>query len=66
MRVHLDMPESERVTRLRTDYRWRGVPDATVDALVSSRTKDETAPVADARSRADFIVDAWTAEHDRQ
>ena len=61
VRVHLDMPESERVTRLRTDYRWRGVPDATVDALVASRTKDETAPVADVRSRADFIVDAWTS-----
>jgi uridine kinase len=73
VRVHLDMPESERVTRLRTDYRLRGVADAAVDALVASRSKDETAPVADVRSRADFIVDAWTASsadqratHDRQ
>ena len=32
--------------------------DAAVDALVASRAKDETAPVLDARARADFIVDA--------
>jgi uridine kinase len=61
VRVHLEMPEAERVGRLRADYRWRGASDAAVDALVASRAKDETAPVLDARARADFIVDAWTA-----
>jgi uridine kinase len=74
IRVHLDMPEAERVARLREDYRWRGVSDAAVDALVASRSTDETAPVMEVRSRADFIVDAWTgpssadqrAPHDRQ
>ena len=62
VRVHLEMPEPERVERLRADYRWRGAADSAVDALVASRTKDETAPVLGARSRADFIVAAWTAE----
>jgi uridine kinase len=74
IRVHLDIPEAERVARLRADYRWRGVSDAAVDALVASRSTDETAPVMEVRSRADFIVDAWTgpssadqrAPHDRQ
>jgi len=60
VRVHLDMPEAERVARLRADYLWRGEPAAAVDALIASRAKDETAPVQDARARADFIVDAWT------
>jgi uridine kinase len=61
VRVYLEMPEADRVARLRADYRWRGASDAAVDALVASRAKDETAPVQDARARADFIVDAWTA-----
>jgi uridine kinase len=60
VRVHVEMPEAERVARLREDYRWRGETDAAVDALLASRAKDETVPVQDARARADFIVDAWT------
>jgi len=60
VRVHVEMPEAERVARLRSDYRWRGETDAAVDALLGSRAKDETAPVQEARARADFIVDAWT------
>jgi len=59
VRVHVEMPEAERVARLRSDYRWRGETDAAVDALLTSRAKDETAPVQEARARADFIVDAW-------
>lgn len=62
LRVHLEMPEAERVARLRADYRWRGESEAAVDALIGSRAKDEAAPVQDARARADFIVDAWTEE----
>jgi len=60
VRVHVEMPEAERVARLRSDYRWRGETDAAVDALLASRAKDESAPVQEARTRADFIVDAWT------
>jgi len=56
------MPEAERVERLRADYLWRGETAAAVDALIASRAKDESAPVQDARARADFIVDAWTEE----
>ena len=56
------MPEAARVARLRADYQWRGESEAAVDALIGSRAKDETAPVQDARARADFIVDAWTEE----
>jgi histidinol-phosphate phosphatase family protein len=59
VRVHVEMPEPARIARLRADYRWRGEPDATVDALLASRLLDETAPVQLARSRADFVVDAW-------
>ena len=62
VRVHLEMPEAERVERLRADYLWRGETAAAVDALIASRAKDESAPVQDARARADFIVDAWTEE----
>jgi histidinol-phosphate phosphatase family protein len=65
VRVHLETPEDERVSRLRADYRWRGESDAAVDGLVASRTQDETSPVLGARSRAEFIVDAWTP-HDPQ
>jgi histidinol-phosphate phosphatase family protein len=65
VRVHVETPEAERVGRLRADYRWRGEAEGAVDGLVASRAKDESAPVLGARSRADFIVDAWTP-HDRQ
>ena len=60
VRVHVEMPEAERMARLRADYRWRGEADAAVEALIASRANDESAPVQDARARADFIVDAWT------
>jgi uridine kinase len=60
VRVHVEMPETARVARLRADYRWRGESDAAVDGLLASRAKDETAPVQEARARADFIIDAWT------
>jgi D,D-heptose 1,7-bisphosphate phosphatase len=58
--VHVEMPESERVSRLRADYRWRGTPDTTVDALLESRAIDENEPVSHAKARADFIISAWT------
>ena len=60
VRVHVEMPETERVVRLRADYRWRGQTDAAVDALLASRQQDETGAVQLARTRADFVVDAWT------
>jgi histidinol-phosphate phosphatase family protein len=60
VRVHIEMPEPERVSRLRADYRWRGEADTSVDALLASRALDETVPVQEARTRADFIINAWT------
>ena len=60
VRVHVEMPEAERVSRLHADYRWRGVSDATVESLLASRAVDETAPVETAKARAEFIVSAWT------
>jgi uridine kinase len=61
LRVHVEMPEPERISRLRADYRWRGESDAAVDALIASRAADECEPVQKARSNADFTVTAWTA-----
>lgn len=61
VRVHVEMPEAERVSRLRADYRWRGEPDPAVDALLASRATDEAEPVKRARTRADFVISAWTA-----
>ena len=60
VRVHVDMPEHARLSRLRDDYRWRGETDTAVDALIASREVDESVPVKDARVHADFIVTAWT------
>lgn len=60
VRVHMEMPEAERVSRLRADYRWRGTADDRVDALIASRAIDESEPVERARSRADFVIPAWT------
>jgi uridine kinase len=60
VRVHVEMPEAERVARVRADYRWRGMPDADIDALLASREADETGAVQEARARANFIVSAWT------
>jgi uridine kinase len=60
VRVHVEMPEAERIARLRADYRWRGDSDATVDALIASRAADESEPVQTARADADFTVTAWT------
>lgn len=59
--VHVEMPESARVSGLRADYRWRGTPDAAVDALLESRAIDESEPVNHAKARADFVISAWTA-----
>ena len=61
LRVHVEMPEPERISRLRADYRWRGESDAAVDALIASRAADECEPVQKARANADFTVTAWTA-----
>lgn len=60
VRVHVEMPESARIARLRADYRWRGESDAAVDALLASRALDESASVEKARAHADFVVSAWT------
>ena len=60
VRVHVEMPEPERIARLRADYRWRGGTDQAVDALLASRAVDESEPVQDARRHADFTVTAWT------
>lgn len=60
VRVHVEMPEPERVSRLRADYGWRGEPDEVVEALLTSRAQHETRPVQEARARADFVVAAWT------
>jgi len=62
VKVHLQMPEPQRLALLRADYRRRSESDAAVDALIASRTRDESVPVAAARARADFIVEAWTAQ----
>lgn len=61
VRVHVEMPEAERIARLRADYRWRGESDAAVDALIASRAADECEPVQKASTHADFTVMAWTA-----
>jgi len=60
VRVHVEMPEPERIGRLRADYRWRGESDAAVDALIASRAADESEPIQNARANADFTVMAWT------
>ena len=51
VRVHVEMPETERIARLRADYRWRGESDAAVDALIASRAADECEPVQKAGAR---------------
>jgi D,D-heptose 1,7-bisphosphate phosphatase len=60
VRVHLEMAEAERISRLRADYRWRGETDAAVELILASRATDEARPVQEARDRADFLVEAWT------
>jgi len=54
------MPEAQRLAHLRADYRWRGETDAAVEALLASRAVDESGAVEAARTRADFVVSAWT------
>jgi uridine kinase len=61
VRVHVEMPEAERIARLRADYRWRGESDAAVDALIAARAADECELVQKAGAEADFTVMAWTA-----
>jgi histidinol-phosphate phosphatase family protein len=60
VRVHVEMPEVERIARLRADYRWRGESTAAVNGLIASRAVDESEPVHMARARADFTLTAWT------
>ncbi|MGH9257603.1 MAG: HAD-IIIA family hydrolase [Vicinamibacterales bacterium] len=60
IRVHVEVPEPDRMARLRADYRWRGETDAAVDALLASRAVDESEPVRKARDHANVIVTAWT------
>jgi hypothetical protein len=58
--VHVEMPEAQRIARIRADYRWRGESDAAVEVLIASRAADESEPVQTARTHADFTVTAWT------
>ena len=61
IRLYVEVPESDRLSRLHADYRWHGTSDAAVESLLLSRAADETAPVEAAKTRADFIVPGWTA-----
>ena len=60
VRVHIEMPEVERIARLRADYLWRDESEAAVNALIASRAVDESEPVQTARTHADFTLSAWT------
>jgi D,D-heptose 1,7-bisphosphate phosphatase len=60
VRVHVEIPEDQRVTRLRSDYTWRVTPEAELETILASRVLDESGPVQAGRARADFIVPAWT------
>jgi histidinol-phosphate phosphatase family protein len=61
VRVHVEMPEEARLSRLRADYRWRGESAALVDTLISSREVDESPAVKGAGARAHFTVATWTS-----
>jgi uridine kinase len=56
LKVHLDVPEADRVDRLRADYGWRGYAEPSVEALLESRSRDETVPILEAAKLADFVV----------
>ncbi len=54
--VYLELPESERLERLHTDYAWRGVAAQALEAMLASRATDEHHAVEASRSFAHFIV----------
>jgi uridine kinase len=60
--VHLEVPETERVARLKADYRWRGYSEQSIDELIALRAKDENVPVNAAGELADYAI---TSESER-
>jgi histidinol-phosphate phosphatase family protein len=60
--VHLEVPETERVARLKADYRWRGYSEQSIDELMALRAKDENVPVNAAGELADYAI---SSESDR-
>lgn len=61
VRVYVEMPEPERLSLLRADYRWRGESEGAVAALLASRAADEVPLVRQSRARATAVVPAWLA-----
>lgn len=62
IRIHVDVPEPQRVERLRADYQWRGDVADAVDAMLASRASDETPAVTRAAARAGFTIASWTPQ----
>jgi histidinol-phosphate phosphatase family protein len=60
--VHLEVPETERVARLKADYRWRGYSEQSIDELMALRAKDENVLVNAAGELADYAI---TSESER-
>ena len=54
--VHLEVPETERVARLKADYRWRGYSEQSIDELMTLRAKDENVTVNAVRELADYAI----------
>ena len=54
--VYLQVPEIERVARLKADYRWRGYSESAIDELLARRAIDETVAVIAAGKLADFLI----------
>jgi D,D-heptose 1,7-bisphosphate phosphatase len=55
-RLYIEAEEAARQARLLEDYRWRGLTDEQIKALLRSRTEDETAVVTASRIYADFSL----------
>lgn len=51
-RIFIECPESDRLDRLRRDYRWRGLPEDQFEILMQSRSRDETHLVEGSKAHA--------------
>jgi hypothetical protein len=58
IKVHVHAAPQARAARLAADYRWRGIDEARLEAMLASRDLDESVPVNQAEATADFVISA--------
>ncbi len=56
LKLYVELDETIRQKRFEADYRWRGMPEEELSALLNSRKLDEVQVVSKYKDLADFVI----------